>query len=81
LRVARRFTKGAKIVEWGAEKWRCDGSFWSFRDVGREFNGDGRKRVINSRVSGISAIGFNFLKDLTIRTLLSIDVEVIMKYE
>ena len=60
----------------------CDGSFWSFRDVGRrEFNGDGRKRAINSGVSGISAIGFNFLKDLTIRMLLSIDVEVIMKYK
>jgi len=37
--------------------------------------------VINSGVSGISAFGFNFFKDLTIRTLLSIEVEVIMKYE
>ena len=57
-------------------------SSWSFRDAGRrEFNGDGRKHAINSGVSCISAIGFNFLKNLTIRTLLSIDVEVIMKYE
>jgi hypothetical protein len=60
----------------------CGDSCWSFRDVGRrEFDGDGRKRTINSRVSGISGIGFNFLKDLTIRTLLSIEVEVVMKYE
>ena len=37
--------------------------------------------MTNSGVSGISAIGFNFLKDLTIQTLLSIEVEVIMNYE
>ena len=30
---------------------------WSFGDDGRR---DGRKYVINSGVSGISAIGFNF---------------------
>ena len=37
--------------------------------------------MTNSGVSGISAIGFNFLKDLTIQTFLSIEVEVIMNYE
>ena len=46
-----------------------------------KFGGDSRKHVTNSGVSGISAIGFNFLKYLTIRTLLSIYVEVIMNYE
>jgi hypothetical protein len=55
-----------------------DNPCWSFGDARREFDGDGRKRVINS---GISAIGFNFLKDLTIRTLLSIEVVVMMKYK
>ena len=61
------------------------GSFflcWSFRDVGkRQFDGDGRKGVIKSGVSGISAIGFNFLKVLTVRMLLSIEFEVVMKYK
>jgi len=32
-------------------------------------------------VSGISVIGFNFLKVLTVRTLLSIEFDVVMKYE
>ena len=42
-------------------------SCWSFRDVGkRQFDGDGRKDVIKSGVSGISAIGFNSLKVLTV---------------
>ena len=50
-------------------------------DERREFGGDGRKRVTNSGVSGISVIGFIFLEDLTIRTLLSIEVEIIMNYE
>ena len=50
-------------------------------DARREFNGDGKKCVINSRVFGISAVGFDFLKDVTIRTLLSIEVEILMKYE
>ena len=36
---------------------------------------------IDCIVSGISMIGFNFLKDLTIRTLLSIEVEIMMEYE
>ena len=35
----------------------------------------------SSIVPGISMIGFNFLKDLTIRTLLSIEVEIMMEYE
>ena len=38
---------------------------------------DGRKHVINSGVSGISAIGLKFLKDLTILMLLSIEVEAL----
>ena len=60
-----------------------DDPWWPFGDDGRrEFDGDGGlKRVTNSGVSGISAIGFNFLKDLTIQTFLSIEVEVIMNYE
>ena len=37
--------------------------------------------MIKSGISGISAIGFNFLKDFTIRTLLSIEVEILMKNE
>ena len=37
--------------------------------------------MINSRVFGISAVGFDFLKDVTIQTLLFIEVEILMKYE
>ena len=42
---------------------------WSFGGDGRrEFSRDGRKCVTNSGVSGISAIGFNFLQDFIRKT-------------
>ena len=55
---------------------------WSFGDDRRrELEGDGRKRVTCSGMSGTSGIGLNFLKDLTIRMFPSIYVDVSMKYE
>jgi hypothetical protein len=57
-----------------------DNPCWSFGDErSRELDGDGRKRVICSGMSGTSGIGLNFLKDLTIRMLPSIYVDVSMK--
>jgi hypothetical protein len=57
-----------------------DDPCWLFGDDRRrELDGDGRKRDICSGMSGTSGIGLNFLKDLTILTLSSINVDVSMK--
>ena len=46
----------------------------------REFDADGRKRVIYARVSGTSRTGLLFLKDRTVWTLICIKINVICMY-
>ena len=46
----------------------------------REFDADGRKRVIYAGVSSTSTTGLLFLKDRTVWTLISIEINVICIY-